>query len=336
MGEELSLKAAQLRISKKDVSTQQESYVSLISTFNLPSFTTLMAYTPDGSCWIQYDGCNDVRLTDMTGNPIDSLTCDEKITGMDFQNEGDLFICVGNQIKHAKMPNGDLKTFVYTKYLKPRDLCVSSFGDVYVTFEDKPDYNLMSDNERIVIKYSAQGREKARSRYDQQGNYLFVRPSRIMVDSSGEAVYVINYTDQCRSHVVVLNSVDLTLRLRYLGNGEVVFAEQTLASKTMIRNATKVTSSQITMTYTPTMKYAVTDIGLDAYDNILLCEFYSRSVQLLTSDFVPMLTILPTQLHAPLLIAVSTSVLWVGFKDGSVAVYTVHCALEPETVVTHL
>ncbi|XP_069101912.1 uncharacterized protein [Argopecten irradians] len=257
-----------------------------------------------GKSWIKCRDEWEVTLTDKHGHKEKTVKFNSAVGGMTIVNDDTLFICArgDRDIKQVKRSTGKVTSLFSTGKLCPWFICMSPCGDLYVTLMDLYDYNVTADSERVLVRYSAQGQEKGRAQYDGRGDVLFIWPGRVR--TNGDIVGVTNYTDKYKSHLVLLNT-DLTLRLRHLGNGKVVSEEKF-----------------DTTTYKPDTDYFINDFLFGPLDSIIICEAYSRSVQLLSRDCVPITTILPTQDSVPWAITMTTDdEVWLGFGDGTVKVY---------------
>ncbi|XP_069109539.1 uncharacterized protein [Argopecten irradians] len=275
--------------------------------------TQMCSSCPD-KAWIRSRDERDITLRSKRGYREKTVKFNSLLGGMTIVNDDTLLICglEDRDIKQVKLStgmatslfsSGKVTSLFCTGQLYPAYICMSPDGDLYVTLVDQSDFNVTADSERVLVRYSAQGEEKRRARHDGRGDVLFTCPTRVR--TNGDVVGVINVTDKYNSHLVLLNT-DLTLRLRYLGNDKVVSGEEKFD----------------TTTYKPDTDYAITDFIFGPLDSIILCETYSRSVQLLSRDCVPMTTILPTQDSVPCSITITTNdEVWLGFSDGSVKVY---------------
>ncbi|XP_069101910.1 uncharacterized protein [Argopecten irradians] len=257
--------------------------------------------------WIKCLDQREITLKTKHGQKKKTVKFNSAVHGMTTVNDDTLLICgyEDRDIKQVKLSTGKVTSLFSTGKLYPRYICMSPGGDLYVTLMDQYDYNVTADSERVLVRYSRHGQEKGRARHDGRGDVLFIYPGRVR--TNGGVVGVVNGTDKYNSHLVLLNS-DLTLRLRYLGNGKVVSGEEKFD----------------TTTYKPDTDYFIldSDFIFDSLGNIIICEAYSRSVQLLSRDCVPMTTILPTQDYVPWAITITTDdEVWLGFKDGTVKVY---------------
>ncbi|XP_069101794.1 uncharacterized protein [Argopecten irradians] len=276
--------------------------------------TQMCSSCPD-KAWIRSRGERDITLRSKRGYREKTVKFNSLLGGMTIVNDDTLLICglEDRDIKQVKLStgminslfsNGKVTSLFCTGELYPGYICMSPDGDLYVTLVDlQSDFNVTANSERVLVRYSAQGEEKGRANHDRRGNVLFIYPTRVR--TNGDVVGVINDTDKYNSHLVLLNT-NLTLRLRYLGNGKVVSGEERFD----------------TTNYKPDTEYAITDFIFGPLDSIIICEAYSRSVQLLSIDCVPMTTILPTQDYVPCSITITTNdEVWLGFYDGSVKVY---------------
>ncbi|XP_021339876.1 uncharacterized protein LOC110441100 [Mizuhopecten yessoensis] len=280
----------------------------LESTFkhSKSSFVTGMCYGSYEKSWVKCHDEKELILIDKHGHVDKTVPFDFSVRGMPTVSDDTLLLCGGDNrnIKQILLSSGKVTTVFSTGKLYPQYVCTAPSGDLYVTLTDKHDYNTTADSERILIQYSPKGREKGRARFDKRGDVLFVGPSTVMISNTGDVIGVTNDTDKLNSHLVLLNT-DLTLRLRYLGNGKVVSGEEKFD----------------TTTYKPETKYAINDFIFDSFDNIIFCEVYSKCVQLMSKDCVPLATLLPKQEYIPMSITMNGDRMWIGFLDGTVKIY---------------
>ncbi|XP_021341475.1 uncharacterized protein LOC110442281 [Mizuhopecten yessoensis] len=256
--------------------------------------------------WMRCHGGRELALIDKQGQEQLTLTFDSHVNGMSTVYDNTLLICgvEDRDIKQIILPSGKVTSVFSIGKLYPYHVCKPPSGDLYVTVLDSIDYKVTIDSERALVRYSPLGREKGRARYDRRGDPLFVGPFRVRFSNTEDVIGVINNTDEDNNHLVLLNA-DLTLRLRYLGNGKVVLGEEKFD----------------TTTYKPETKYAIRDFIFHSFENIIICEYFSRCVRLLSKDCVPMCTLLQTQEHIPMSMTMNGDEVWLGFIDGTVKVY---------------
>ncbi|OWF35975.1 uncharacterized protein LOC110442287 [Mizuhopecten yessoensis] len=259
-----------------------------------------------GKTWLRCCNAKEISLTDKHGHVQKSVIFVSNVRGITNVTDNELLTCglEDRDIKRVILPSGQVTSVFSTGGLIPQYMSTTPSGDLYVTLMDKRDYNVTASSERVLVQYSPQGQEKGRARYDRRGDPLFVRPLRMKISKTGDILGVLNYTDKDNNHLVLLNT-DLTLRLRYLGNGKAVSGEEKFDATT----------------YKPETKYAINDFTFYSFENIIIAEGYSRCVQLLSKNGVLIRTLLPTQRYTPLALTMNGDEMWIGVNDGIVKVY---------------
>lgn len=262
-----------------------------------------------GKVCIRCENETEINLTDIKGYEVKTFSADVAISGMTIVDADTLLICGRDtkDIRKLSLSTGNVTLLFPSGELHPRDICIAPGGDLLVTLMDTVEFYVTVNSERVLVRYSPQGQERARARHDCRGDALFVRPYRVRFNTTGTAIGVTNSTDKDNKHLVLLNT-DLTLRSRYLGYGRVVDGKEKFD----------------TTTYKPDKRYFINDFVFDELDNIIICERFSRSVQLLSGDCVPIIEVLPAQPSAPRSIARNGKELWIGFSNGTVMVYKYH------------
>lgn len=267
-----------------------------------------------GKAWVSCKNAKELSLTDKHGRVEKTVKLNNAVKCATALSETTLLVCTESRdiTQVTVLTGGIMSMFAKStitvlfslKKLYPLCIYPSPDGDIYATLVDATSYDVTTESERVLVRYSQQGQDKARAQYNKHGDVLFVRPFKVLCNANGDAIGVLNDMDQVNGHLVLLNA-DLTLRLRFLGNGTVIPGEEKFD----------------TTVYKPDTNFAISDFTFDPLDNIIICEVYSRSVKLLSKDCVPMVTILPEQEHSPTSIMLTANEMWLGFYDGTVNVY---------------
>ncbi|OWF36807.1 uncharacterized protein LOC110441099 [Mizuhopecten yessoensis] len=289
-----------------DIRLGRELVLESTLKYSESNYVSAMRNDSYGNSWVKCHGERKISLIDKSGHVDKTVTFYFGVRGMTTTKDNTLLLCgvEDRDIKQVILPSGNATSVFSTGKLFPFSVCTTPSGDLYVTLMDSRDYNVTANSERVLVRYSSQGQEKDRARYDRRGDPLFVGPYRVRVSNTGVVIGVSNLTDKQNSHLVLLNT-DLTLRLRYLGNGKVVSGEEKFD----------------TTTYKPETNYAINDFIFDSFDNIIIVEVYSKCVQLLSRDCVQMCTLLPTQEYTPVSMTMNGDRMWLGFQNGTVNVY---------------
>ncbi|XP_060077022.1 uncharacterized protein LOC132556608 [Ylistrum balloti] len=283
---------------------------------------TYICFAFDGQAWIKCHKSKKISLTDKHGHVKKTLDFDVLILGMTVVNDQTLLICGegDRDIKQVTLSSGEITSLFSTGKLMPRDICTAPNGDLYVTLRDEIGFITTRKSERVLARYCPRGREKDRALYDRRGNALFVCPGKVRISNTGGVIGVTNFTAKDVNHLVLLNA-DLTLKSRYLGHGKIIHGEDTFDA-TSYKNG---------------WSFIIDDFIFDSSENIIICEAYTRSVQLLSIDFVTMQTLLPKQESEPRSISMTGDEMWLGFLNGTVKVYKFRNADEqPTSSDTHL
>ncbi|OWF53816.1 uncharacterized protein LOC110445901 [Mizuhopecten yessoensis] len=273
---------------------------------NATSYVTRMCGESTGNTWLTCQNEREITLVDRTGQVQKNVTFDTVVISMTAVGENTLLVCGFDEreIRKVSLPSGRVTSAFSTGKLYPNYICTAPSGDLFVTLMEKRSFNVTSKSKRVLVRYSQKGERKDRARHDDRGDALFVWPMRMRISNTGEVLGGTNSTDKSNNHLVFLNS-DLTVRLRYLGNGKVVSRKEKFD----------------TTTYKPDTKYAIADFIFDKFDNIILCEAHSRRIQLVSRDCLPMLTLQSTQEHTPMAMTMTDDDIWLGFTDRTVQVY---------------
>lgn len=289
---------------------RQKTEVIWKTTFQSSTYIYMheMCVFPEEDVWFKCVARNEISLIRRNGTVQKTVKFDSELGGMTTTNPYTILVCNCDSrcIDKVILPEGKITRAFTTGGLIPMSICASNTGELFVTVVDDDNiYSVTSNSVRVLARFSPKGVESRRVQRDKRGGLLFNHPDKVKVNNSGDRIAVVNYCTDKNNYILIFNK-DLSLRYRYLGDGKLLSGDDKFD----------------TVAYKPSKDFSIGDMAFDPSDNILICEFYTKTVQLLSRDCVLLRTIIPTQTKTPRCLAFVGDELWIGDFYGTVNVYT--------------
>jgi len=266
-----------------------------------------------GYAWMKCNG--NLQRMDKDGKVNENTNFTNCITGMALdESKGRILITNRYNRNIEQLSLLDFSKTLFKNCIQiPLHICMAGDGNILVTLVDNKVPTVTEDSTRSLVKLKDDGMVMNISRLDEFLDPLFVIPERVRTNNSGTIIAVVNRTNNSSStagkgavmggHLVILDG-NLKLKYRYLGDENVVPA-------TSKYNAS-----------TSDTKFVPSDVDFDLYDNIILVDCYTKSVQLRRSTDCSLIRYLLSDTSVPLSVAYNRHdvTFWVGFKDGKLTI----------------
>ncbi|KAK3103395.1 hypothetical protein FSP39_018919 [Pinctada imbricata] len=242
------------------------------------------------NAWVCFNDDDHPKLLDRSGDELKVMKtpCYDLITSR------------GGDIVLSEMEKGSISVLTQdektiatfdAKPLYPTFISKTENDDILVTLEDDgDDYNLVPTSRRIVQRMTLTGKVLHTYEFREDGKTrLFTRPTST-AENKNKDVCVINWLSDESGELVVLHK-DGRVKFTYRGDG--------LESE----------------------KFNPYDVECDVKCRILLTEWYSRAIHVLSSEGMYLCKLCQYEQVAPVVVSIYGDNLWCGFDDGRVKVY---------------
>ncbi|KAK3103693.1 hypothetical protein FSP39_021084 [Pinctada imbricata] len=242
------------------------------------------------NAWVRVYDESHIKLLDRAGEELKVMKtpCFDLITS----RGGDIVLSEGvkGSISILTQDENTISTFD-TKSSYPTYISKTENDDILVTLRDGGDYyNLVPTSRRIVQRMTLTGKVLHTYEFREDGKTrLFTCPIRT-ADNKNKDVCVINLLSGVSGELVVLHK-DGRVKFTYRGDG--------LESE----------------------KFFPVDVECDVKCRILLTEYYSRAIHILSSEGIYLCKLFQYEQFVPTVISIYVDNLWCGFRDGRVKVY---------------
>ncbi|XP_069141806.1 uncharacterized protein [Argopecten irradians] len=246
-------------------------------------------------CFLKCEMKNSVMLSDNCGQIRQCINLGTKTNGFTVTTDNRLLFCCVDQecVKEMQLPNGEITEKIDTSPLKPKCICTSPSGDIYVTLCDSIEYEVTESGTCALARYDKWGQKKKRRKKDGFGRNIFVSPFKVCVNSTDTQIAVINDINRRCSELVLFDG-QLSPELVYRG-------PSVLTGDTM-------------------EGFELSGVMFDSRDNIIVTEVFSHTVQLLSPFCEPLKTLLVID-ASPWALALHGDRVWVGDIDGNVRIF---------------
>ncbi|XP_060078954.1 uncharacterized protein LOC132558411 [Ylistrum balloti] len=246
-------------------------------------------------CWFKFQGRNSIKMVNRSGKIEKMINLGTRARGFTVTSDDKLIFCCTTQecIKEMELPDGDIFEKIDTSPLTPNYVCTGPSGHIYVTLYDEDDYDVTEDSTRVLIRYDRWRKENGRCKRNQFAKNIFVVPEEVSVNKDETKVAVINRICERRRELVLLDK-DLSPVSIYTGPS--VLTGVSLA------------------------RYDIRGALFDTQDNILVAEYYSKTVQLLSPSCEPLKILLSID-TSPCALTVNDDEVWLGDSDGNVRIF---------------
>ncbi|KAK3083237.1 hypothetical protein FSP39_017492 [Pinctada imbricata] len=244
----------------------------------------------DTNIWVKVYDDSHMKLLDGAGEELKVM----KTPGYDLiTSRGGDIVLSDVEKRSISVLTQDEKTISTfdTKPLYPTFISKTENDDILVTLRDDGDsYNLVPTSRRIVQRMTLTGKVLHTYEFREDGKTrLFTLPSKT-AENKNKDVCVINRLSGDNGELVVLHK-DGRVKFTYRGDG--------LESE----------------------KFSPGDVECDVKCRILLTEYYSRAIHMLSSEGMYLCKLCQYEQLVPTVISIYGDNIWCGFLDGKVKVY---------------
>ncbi|KAK3082932.1 hypothetical protein FSP39_009346 [Pinctada imbricata] len=241
------------------------------------------------NAWVRVKDDRHMKFLDRVGEELKVM----KTPGLDLitSRGGDIVLSEGEKgsISVLTQDEKTITTFD-TKPLYPTFISKTENDDILVTLRDDGDYKLVPTSRRIVQRMTLTGKVLHTYEFREDGKTrLFTWPIKT-AENKNEDVCVINWLSDDSGELVVLHK-DGRVKFTYKGDG--------LESE----------------------EFLPCDVECDVKCCILLTEYYSRAIHMLSSEGMYLCKLCQYEQSVPTVLSIYGDNLWCGFYDGKVKVY---------------